>query len=98
MTEKLDVLRLTFYSAPVTTFVLLPFYLKLEAPRYAQYHAGSGSYLYMGGWGRGWRRRRRSTELCMCVRERGAYLALICMVQVFESFTLCIQRGLSTRL
>lgn len=48
MTDKLDVLRLTFYAAPVTTCVLLPFYYKLEAPRYAQYHAVARDSMYVG--------------------------------------------------
>ncbi|MEW5301979.1 MAG: hypothetical protein WDW38_008612 [Sanguina aurantia] len=36
MSEKLDVLRMTFYTAPVTIFVLLPFYFRMEAAAYQE--------------------------------------------------------------
>ncbi|GFR41028.1 hypothetical protein Agub_g1460 [Astrephomene gubernaculifera] len=46
LTEKMDVLRLTFYTAPMTLLVLVPFFNKLEADAFAKYSAhGSG---YMG--------------------------------------------------
>jgi hypothetical protein len=47
MSEKLDVLRLTFYTAPLTTIVLLPFYYSLEHEKYEQYQATS-SNAYIG--------------------------------------------------
>ncbi|KAG2499852.1 hypothetical protein HYH03_002143 [Edaphochlamys debaryana] len=42
LTEKLDVLRLTFYTAPVAGFVLLPFFNRLEAESFQDYK-GHGS-------------------------------------------------------
>ncbi|EFJ52147.1 hypothetical protein VOLCADRAFT_116181 [Volvox carteri f. nagariensis] len=43
LTEKLDVLRLTFYTAPLSAFVLLPFFNKLEAEAFYKYwHQGLG--------------------------------------------------------
>lgn len=47
MSEKLDVLRLTFYTAPLTCIVLLPFYQQLESERFEQYRA-EHSQNYMG--------------------------------------------------
>ncbi|GAX79732.1 hypothetical protein CEUSTIGMA_g7173.t1 [Chlamydomonas eustigma] len=43
MSEKLDVLRLTFYTAPLTTIVLIPFYYSLEHEKYEQYQANSSN-------------------------------------------------------
>ena len=43
MSEKVDVLRLTFYTAPLTCVVLLPFYFSLEDREYRQYQAVSSS-------------------------------------------------------
>ncbi|KAK9816692.1 hypothetical protein WJX72_003780 [[Myrmecia] bisecta] len=40
MSEKLDVLRLTFYTAPVSCVALLPFYAWREAAKFAQYRLG----------------------------------------------------------
>ena len=48
LSEKLDVLRLTFYTAPLTCFVLLPFYYSLEDARYKEYHVDSTNNAYMG--------------------------------------------------
>ncbi|PNW85405.1 hypothetical protein CHLRE_03g184850v5 [Chlamydomonas reinhardtii] len=48
LSEKLDVLRLTFYTAPLTLCVLVPFFNKLEAPGYYQYAASGtagGAYI-----------------------------------------------------
>lgn len=45
LTEKLDVLRLTFYTAPLTLFVLVPFYKQLEAPAFASYSTQGSAYL-----------------------------------------------------
>ncbi len=45
LTEKLDVLRLTFYTAPLTLFVLVPFYKQLEAPAFANYSTQGSAYL-----------------------------------------------------
>ena len=43
LSEKLDVLRLTFYTAPVTCIVLLPFYLNLEAENFTVYESVSSN-------------------------------------------------------
>ena len=43
LSEKLDVLRLTFYTAPVTCIVLLPFYLNLEAAKFTLYESVSSN-------------------------------------------------------
>ncbi len=37
MSEKIDAVRLTFYTAPLTCIVLLPFYWSLEHKKYAEY-------------------------------------------------------------
>lgn len=29
MSEKIDVLRLTFYTAPISCFILIPFYVQV---------------------------------------------------------------------
>ena len=51
MSEKVDVLRLTFYTAPLTCFMLLPFYLHNEAHDFAVYQS-SHSMSYVGeDWG-----------------------------------------------
>ena len=47
MSEKVDVLRLTFYTAPLTCFMLLPFYLHNEAHDFAVYQS-SHSMSYVG--------------------------------------------------
>jgi hypothetical protein len=37
MSEKIDVLRLTFYTAPVSCFILIPFYVQVSvAPGHRQ--------------------------------------------------------------
>jgi hypothetical protein len=43
MSEKLDVLRLTFYTAPLTCIVLLPFYFNLEAADFRAYDTTSSN-------------------------------------------------------
>lgn len=43
MSEKLDVLRLTFYTAPLTCIVLLPFYFSMEDKGFREYQAVSSS-------------------------------------------------------
>lgn len=48
MSEKLDVLRLTFYTAPITCVLLVPFFLTMEMAQYAEYRA-THSTGYMGG-------------------------------------------------
>jgi hypothetical protein len=48
LTEKLDVLRLTFYTAPLSAMVLLPFFNKLEADSFYKYWDQGFSFL--GGW------------------------------------------------
>lgn len=46
MSEKMDVLRLTFYTAPVCCFVLVPFYWQLEYNEFQKYaNASSSAYL-----------------------------------------------------
>lgn len=37
LAEKVDVLRLTFYTSPVSCIMLLPFYSQLERGRFGQY-------------------------------------------------------------
>ncbi len=48
LSDKTDVLRLTFYVAPVSLAVLLPFYLAMEAEGLAQYQGGVRSRAYLG--------------------------------------------------
>ena len=43
MSDKVDALRLTFYTAPLTCIVLLPFYLSLEDKKYRDYQTVSSS-------------------------------------------------------
>ena len=50
MTEKLDVLRLTFYTAPTTVIVILPFYLILEHRRLEEYIEMSSTAGYACTW------------------------------------------------
>ncbi|GIL72975.1 hypothetical protein Vretimale_4622 [Volvox reticuliferus] len=45
LTEKLDVLRLTFYTAPMSACVLLPFFNKLEAGAFYKYWAQGLGFL-----------------------------------------------------
>ena len=51
MSDKVDALRLTFYTAPLTCIVLLPFYLSLEDKKYRDYQAVSSSgYIGEAAW------------------------------------------------
>mmetsp|Transcript_16545 Transcript_16545/g.35792 ORF Transcript_16545/g.35792 Transcript_16545/m.35792 type:complete len:368 (+) Transcript_16545:182-1285(+) len=43
MSEKLDVLRLAFYTAPITCIVLIPFYWKMEADQFVGYQTHHGA-------------------------------------------------------
>ncbi len=43
MSEKVDVLRLTFYTAPVVVIALLPFYMGMESQQLAAYMADSAT-------------------------------------------------------
>ncbi|PNH12388.1 putative sugar phosphate/phosphate translocator [Tetrabaena socialis] len=45
LTEKLDVLRLTFYTAPLTLCVLVPFFNKLEAASFKTYSLEGSAYM-----------------------------------------------------
>lgn len=47
MSEKLDALRLTFYTAPISCVMMLPFYFIMENSRYQQY-AATHSNNYIG--------------------------------------------------
>lgn len=49
LSEKLDVVRLTFYTAPISLICLAPFYLVMEAESFRQYYAlnGTGALLIM---------------------------------------------------
>lgn len=47
LTDKLDVLRLVWYTAPVALCLLVPFHLHYESERYAAYAASQGS-MYLG--------------------------------------------------
>lgn len=47
LSEKVDVLRLVWYTSPVALCLLLPFHWRLEADRYAAYTAKNGS-MYVG--------------------------------------------------
>lgn len=68
LSEKLDVLRLTFYTAPLTLCVLVPFFNKLEAPGYYQYAAsGTAGGAYIGEKAGC----RRGVALCVCALGRG---------------------------
>lgn len=45
LSEKLDALRLTFYTGPISALTLLPFYARLESGRFAEYaEANVGSH------------------------------------------------------
>ena len=39
LSEKVDVIRLTFYTAPITCLVLLPFYVSMESSRLLEYQS-----------------------------------------------------------
>jgi hypothetical protein len=39
LSEKVDVMRMTFYTSPVSCFVIFPFYLKMEAPNFHKYYS-----------------------------------------------------------
>lgn len=48
MSEKVDVLRLTWYTSPVVALVLLPFYMHMESEGVAAYRGAADSAAYIG--------------------------------------------------